>query len=71
MTLPTSCQTDVMHVFKHILGFAWELFEINGHENCECSCPGVYVVDRLKVLFFDDKLTIFNHEFPCNVRVRP
>lgn len=60
MTLPTRCQSDIMHVFKHILGFTRELFEINGPENCERGCPGVYVVDILKVLFFDNKLTIFN-----------
>lgn len=41
------------YVFKYILGFARELFKINLHENCECSIPGVHVVDSPKVLFID------------------
>lgn len=40
-----------MHVYKHIFGFTQELLKINGHENCECDRPAVFVVDRLKVLF--------------------
>lgn len=53
ITLAANCQLNIMHVYKHMLGFTQELLKINGHENCECDCPALFVVDRLKVLFFD------------------